>query len=433
MINKKILIIGSYPIKEARHGGQKRLEAIVDNYKSFIKEVKFTAVFHKATYPIFSLDDICLGQKSILDEVDNDPQYYELIIGDAPNRDIHARSYMAKLLLEYRPDILHIEQPYLYSGMKVLLDELNIHPFLIFGSENIEAPLKDQILKDSNYDQTKRTDIVSKVDAVERSFTKDASLVIAVSNSDEQAHKSMGARHCIVAPNGISKSKSSRKMSQYWTSYKKTAGVSKIVTFIGSGHPPNYKGFLELVGSDSSFLRNKNRIIIAGGVGEYFKITFKKTKENSLFWKKIDAVGFLDEGQLSGLIDTSDVIILPITSGGGSNLKTAEAILSGKKIVATSFAFRGFEYYLSLPNIYIADTPETFRQAINDALESLYVERKPKEIALAERVEWSNSLSSIKPAVQYLMIIHDLRAYFTKGKSKVKYFLKKVATKLRFS
>jgi hypothetical protein len=408
MINKKMLVIGSYPIKDARHGGQKRLEAIFEHYRGFIKEVRFSAVFHKATYPQFEMTDICLGQKEILDEIDKDPQYYELIIGEAPNKDIHTRSYMAQLLLEYQPDIIHIEQPYLYAGMKVLLQELGMRPFLIFGSENIEAPLKDEILQHSHYGAKKRKDIVSRVDGIERMFTREADLVVAVSKSDALIHKRMGAKRCVVASNGIKKNVPDHTIQKYWLRYKKAEGLDKTVVFIGSGHPPNYKGFLELIGNDSSFLRDGAKFIIAGGVGEYFKITYKEKEAHLRFWEKVNAVGFLEEDQLTGLIDTADLIILPIISGGGSNLKTAEAILSGKKIVATSFAFRGFEEYLSLPNIYIADTPDEFKVAINKALDEPYIHRSRQEVSLAERVQWSYSLGSIRPAIKYLLKIHDI-------------------------
>src|SRR4051794_36685524 len=114
-------------------------------------------------------------------------------------------------------------------------------------------------------------------------------------------------------------------------------------------------GFVEMVGKDSSFLPEGNKIVLAGGISEYFRATYQGQKYVK-FWKNILPLGFLSEEHLTGLLAQSDIILLPITSGGGSNLKTAEAILSGKKIVATNFAFCGFEKYARLPNIYIANS-----------------------------------------------------------------------------
>jgi hypothetical protein len=55
---------------------------------------------------------------------------------------------------------------------------------------------------------------------------------------------------------------------------------------------------------------------------------------------------------------------------GGSNLKTAEALISGLPVVGTSQAFRGFADFADLPHIAVADTPEAFAAGIRHALDS---------------------------------------------------------------
>ena len=47
-------------------------------------------------------------------------------------------------------------------------------------------------------------------------------------------------------------------------------------------------------------------------------------------------------------------MLLPITYGGGSNLKTAEALLTGHPIIATAKAFRGCEVFTDMPGMIIA-------------------------------------------------------------------------------
>jgi hypothetical protein len=61
-------------------------------------------------------------------------------------------------------------------------------------------------------------------------------------------------------------------------------------------------------------------------------------------------------------------VLLPINYGGGSNVKTAEAISAGCKIVATPHAFRGFEAFKTGTNIALADTSEEFCSALDAAL-----------------------------------------------------------------
>jgi hypothetical protein len=64
------------------------------------------------------------------------------------------------------------------------------------------------------------------------------------------------------------------------------------------------------------------------------------------------------------LIANAHALPLPIGYGGGSNVKTAEALAAGRPIVATGAAFRGFDEYRSLPSVTLADTPLAFEAAI---------------------------------------------------------------------
>ena len=62
------------------------------------------------------------------------------------------------------------------------------------------------------------------------------------------------------------------------------------------------------------------------------------------------------------------VVALPIATGAGSNLKTAEALTLGKRVVATSIAMRGFENFLDAEGLMIADDPIAFRARLGQAL-----------------------------------------------------------------
>lgn len=411
-IHKKLLVIAPFPIKEPRHGGQKRTQALVKYYKSIVSDVAFIAIFSKTAYPVYEETDICLGQKEVLDEIDAHPQRFDLLIGEAPDIDIHTRSYLAKALREYTPDIIHIEQPYLYKGLRVLLDELTMDPIIIFGSENAEAKLKSDILTSDVIEKTEALSIVESTTKVETDFTQEADLVVAVSAEDLDYHKALGSKTGVVASNGIAalKAPTTTALSK-WKSFKKKNTTESIVSFIGSSHPPNYTGYLKNVGDNSSFMPTRSKIVIAGGVSEYFK-TNMPSEENEAFWHKVYAAGFLSEDDLSALIVLSEIILLPISSGGGSNLKTAEAIISGKKVVATSFAFRGYERYITLPNIYIADSPKDFKKAIITALETPYISRSESDVKRANEIEWQQCLRPIEFALKKVILrkkIHTLK------------------------
>jgi glycosyltransferase involved in cell wall biosynthesis len=402
MIRKKLLVIAPYPITSPRHGGQKRTKALVDNYRSFVRDVKFVAIFHKASYPDFDIDDIPLGQIENLNLIDKRPYAMDQIIGKAIDNDRHVRSQFAKVLQDYQPDIIHVEQSFLYEGLSILLNELNLHPYLIFGSQNIEYKMKDAIYDGQAIPTKEKKELVDQTRKIEERFSKEASLVVAVSEGDASQLRQMGAKRVVIAPNGIEHAQPTKKALAYWDEFKRKQGIRHMIGFVGSGHPPNYTGFIDTVGLDTRFLPKGAKIVMAGGVSEYFKATYnyKNTKKHANLWVGVVPVGFLEEDILTGFIASCDVVLLPITSGGGSNLKTAEALLSGKKIVATDYAFRGFEAYLRLPNIWRANEKSEFQKILTDALRVSYIEPTSKERSLARRVGWTYSLKPLRIAVR---------------------------------
>jgi hypothetical protein len=79
---------------------------------------------------------------------------------------------------------------------------------------------------------------------------------------------------------------------------------------------------------------------------------------------RLALIGQVTDYALSCLIANAAGLLLPITFGGGSNLKTAEALVSGKRIVASPMAFRGFEDFASMPGLLFADNEADFGDAI---------------------------------------------------------------------
>lgn len=398
MINKKILVIAPYPIVAARHGGQKRVAAMVKKQSENFKSVKFVGIFHKPSYPDFTQDDIPLGQVSNLEAIDENPLAMDQIIGKSIDNDAHVRSHFAKVLIEYRPDIIQVEHVFLYDGLSVLLKELNMWPKLIYSSHNIEHVMKAEIYKELEVDKKTADLLVRDTGKLEERFSKQADLVIGVSKEDALLHKKMGAKNVIVIPNGISPLPAMKTRNSKYKAWKRDHKITKFVTFVGSGHPPNYQGIIRLIGLDTSFLPKDSRFVLGGGVSEYFRVKYPKNKYPNL-WKRLIATGPLEENELADLIEETDVFALPILSGGGSNLKTAEAILADKKIVATQYAFRGFEEYLKLPNVYIANDAHSFKQLIKQAIESPRIARTNNERLFAQKVEWEYCLAPMGPAM----------------------------------
>lgn len=402
MSSKKILIIATYPVKNPQHGGQKRTAAILETYNLLFNEVQFVAVFNKAGYKDYDSKDIPLSIKMTA-KANANPLTGDIICGQAIYEDSIVKKGMTKLLSRLNPDIIHLEQPYTYLGLKPLLKELGMAPKLIFGSQNVEGPMKREILENAGYDDGYIDKAVKIIDDVERELAHDCALLVACTEEDLAAHRKMGAKRVVLAMNGIAPIVADESDIQYWEAVKADAGINKAALFVASAHPPSITGFLDVIGKGVGFLEREERIFMAGSVSDHFVEIIKPANINiadATFWSRVYPCGRLSEGRLTALLKTSDCILLPITEGGGSNLKTAEAIAADKKIVTTSYALRSFEWIKEFPNVWVADTKQDFQRAIKDSFHADFKQRTEQQREKARTVYWDYRLNDLKEEVK---------------------------------
>jgi len=395
MINKRILIISTYPIENPIHGGQKRARAIFDFYVNIFNKVKFISIYSPLHFKDIGVNDLLITSKTVIKDMENNPLSSDLVIGEAIYKDESIRRKLEKIIIEYMPDIIQIEQIYPWAGLELILKKLKIKPKIIYSSHNIEHEMKYSMFSESKIIGWEK--IVKKIKKLELEIIQSADLVFAVSKNDAVKLRIFGAKKICIIPNGISKINPTKEAIEHWNHFAKLRNIDKLVTFVASAHLPNLTGFIELVGLKLEYIPKDTRIMLAGGISNYLQQELSKLNNvNINFWNNAEPLGYLSEDNLTALIDASYVILLPITSGGGSNLKTAEAILSGKKIVSTDLAFRSFEKYKKLPNIYFANDAESFRKKILLAVNEDMVARTNKEIKLANTVQWKNCFSGLE-------------------------------------
>lgn len=403
MAKKSILIINTFPIAQPQTGGQKRQAAIVESYQSVFDTVRYVGVFFKGYYKQYSKWDIPLPAE-LTAEVHNKPHLVDVTCCNAIYENPDVKQKMTKILREMKPDIIQIEQAFPYLGMKRLLEELDMHPKLVFSSHNVEAPMKREILEGVGMPRAEIDAAVKLIDDIELELTRKSSLVIACTEADRKYYEKHGAKRTVLARNGMAPIQTTEIDKTHWKKYFADRGVNKTALFVASAHPPNWIGFTDMVGMGMGFMPFDTRIVLAGGVCDYFE---QLTKEEyspyyTTFWQRVIAAGRPSDTSLGALIKLSDVIILPITEGGGSNLKTAEAILANKAIVATPHAFRSFEDLQNLPNVYIAEDKKAFQAAIRQAMQTELVSRTASEQKKAESVLWENCLHNAVEEVSKL-------------------------------
>jgi hypothetical protein len=390
-----VVLFSTYPIQKPQHGGQVRAKALADAYKQAGFEVHSLAVYVAEAY---SADRV--GPLDIAFDA-QDPRWH----GSPHTTDFMSGLFAAKDEPTYRKirgslpariDLLHLEQPWLLP----LVERLRTEPRcanskLVYGSQNIEEPLKRAALSQG---RGQDEDLLGKIHDLEVNAVRGATLVFAASRADQAALERMGAKQVVYAPNGTSPWQASEERLEYW---RARLPKEPWALFIGSAHPPNIQGFFDWCGDSLAFLSPISRLVLAGTASGEILRSVRLGKWSSLNESRIMVLGALDEPDLAAVKALASVYLLPISQGGGSNLKTAEAIFSCRPVVGTRVSFRDYERFMQSPEIEIADTAAEFRKAVAKRLAS----PRPKLGTVDEArrtLLWSNCLANAMAAARDL-------------------------------
>ncbi|WP_198023843.1 glycosyltransferase [Chelativorans sp. J32] len=292
-------------------------------------------------------------------------------------------------------DLIVLEEPWFGPAVLRLRKDGHTSAPIIFNSYNVEYIAKANILRETDLDSKKYT---QQIKAVERSLVRRAAVCTVVTENDADLYSKFGGSEIVIAPNGTIR----RKMSHLkGVRYHGIDPNSEYALFVGSAHPPNVAGFRELILESLEALQSHQRIVVAGNVCDPLYQIVVGSERPRICRDRLSLVGQVSEFELSALIANASAILLPITYGGGSNLKTAEALVSGKVVVGTRQAFRGYEAYLDAPGVILADTLPDFKAAVRRALDATRSE--PIVRSGVEELLWCSTLQPIASAAQRLL------------------------------
>lgn len=395
-----VLVLGSYPVTEPRHGGQVRLSQIVEAYRTRGMRVT-TATFYPghAAYRSRKLGpaDVPLRIEDLQSWRGQVAPFIEdLASGEMVAQ--NARSIDALELHAGPVDIIHLEQPWLLPVVLRLKERRHIGSFrLVYGSQNIEWRLKQAIF--AQYQTPDMEPIVAAIQALERNCAQLADIVAAVTEDDARELQSWTGSPVLLAANGIAPWRADPGHVKPW---RARLGADPLALYVASAHPPNIQGFCDACGECLAPLAPTHRIVIAGGVAEHIIRSPWYRAWEPLNARRLEAVGVVSDESLSALRELAHTFVLPVTSGGGSNLKTAEALYARRHVVATPMAMRGFESMLDLPGLVVAQPGRDFVQAVARSLEAPLPSHDPATRARLESLTWGRTLQALCDAVECL-------------------------------
>lgn len=397
--SKKVLLMSTYPIKGALTGGPLRVKAILEEYKKHFKSVSHVAVFSRYHHPAgYEPTDIAV-RGDLAQATRYAPDTSDYLIGKAIATDKELRARVVAYIEQLHPDIIQIEQMFCWIGLKDAIKDLSYSPQITYSSHNIEWSMKKELLEGLGYKREDIAQMIEDIKSAEYDLASKASAVFAVTKADGESLVAMGAKSYTLARNGVFPLNAQEKDIEYWRAYFAQRGIEQIAVFIGSAHPPNIQGFKEMIGFGLGFLKRNQAIVLAGDVGTNIMDNLdRQDAQQFTSLRRLISVGRLSHPRLQGLLSYAHTILLPITEGGGSNLKTAEAIASRKPVVATAKAYRSFDEFKDAPQVLLADTRQKFKDSIRRSFEENNVTKLDSKVDV-NSVLWS---ACLKPMSQKL-------------------------------
>jgi hypothetical protein len=231
------------------------------------------------------------------------------------------------------------------------------------------------------------------VSELEKQAALEADVLLSVTQADLDYFALTGSKaKLVLAPNA------SRPLIQephLGNSIISDLGLCRYALFIGSNHPPNVHGFLKILGDSLEYIHPDFQIVCVGGASIGILKHFDSLEDRTLPLSRVRLLVNLANNEIDQLRTEASVILLPILDGGGSNLKTAEALLSPTKILATTHSFRGFEAYSTSPGVYISKSTNDFRKVLAMISRSHKDEEVVRSQFDEQPLTWNGSLSKI--------------------------------------
>lgn len=305
----------------------------------------------------------------------------------------HAQAISAHLS-KIGADLVILEHPFLIEVVHAAIEPLGIP--LVYSAANIEYRLLRE-LERFVFDWKRRTDRWEEVREFERRACEIAAAVTAICAHDQQVLRDEFGVEAVLVPNG-----SLIADHPLPTASPPTHRLGQPVDFAvaGSAYWPNTEGLAKIASPSLAFLPPTTRIHVAGSMANEILRERSVDRKHSANASRLVLRGFLSADELVATFHAARAILVPIFTGEGSNLKTADALASGRPVILTERATRGYEDVIADDDegvTVVADADE-FRAAMSAALRS---ERSgPVGTNRHRALRWSARVSPLADTVE---------------------------------
>ena len=376
-----ILILSTYPEDNPLNGGQSRVSKIKEYYINQNCNVDIIGINASRDYKQ-SLNFIPIPDEQLLKKRSkNFGGITDYLIGELSVSNKVLRKKLFKKIT-FVPDIIQCEHPWFFRFSQYIKKEFFHDAKLIYSSHNNEHKLKKSLLKD----KIERR-LLNDIKNIEINAIKKADYIITVSRNNKKFIQKYNKKNIILAPNGA---------SSFTRNKKKSFIPKKYCLFFGSEYKPNVEGFFTMFDGPFGSLNSNQDLVIAGNVS-YAIATDKRFTLNPNLANRAKILGRLSRTELNNLINNSHCIVIPITTGDGTSLKTAEALVSENYVVSTSEGMRGFsEFCGKKSGVYLANDAIAFKKNIYKIMKLRKLQLPLNEKIKRKKLYWECCLAPLK-------------------------------------
>lgn len=386
----RILGLGTYPIQKPVHGGQRRVAAFKNFYEREGIQYTYASIYNEAHYPASNV-----GQHDCPLDTSKTELWLTNVIGDVMSgrqgaSDPATFRQFSALAERMAPGALQLEHPFMWPVAKRLRQSAGSRkPLLIYSSHNVEAPLKRAILASWGISSELRNKICSEIEQMEAEIVREADLIVCVSEADREYYRSelSSLSPVVIVRNGADRP--DRCAPPCPPDALSRFHDRPYLMTVSSSHVPNIEGLCHYVIEHGVFcVPPIPSFAICGGIAGPVRDHPEYQRYLAANSKRVQFFADISNAELSAIKQSCHGVFLPIRSGGGTNLKTAEALALGKWVVASSTALRGFETFLSAEGAVIADTPADFRRAMREVLQRPRLELTERSRVARDALYW---------------------------------------------
>jgi len=384
-----ILLISSYSFSEPFHGGQVRVSNIANFYKKIGCKVQ--------SIGILSSDDYLLEKgfisrpsiKELSKVIENYSNFEDYIVGYIAARQKKYFDLLFSKIL-FKPDIIQLEHPWFIDFALKIKSKFFNNSKIVYSSHNNEYHLKKKLI------DSFLSDALRSIRSIEIKALSKADYVISVSENNKKYNDKFSTSPSIIIQNGTNEINFKKK--DIPKAFLKLTG--KYALFFGSSYKPNLDGFFYYLTDYFGSIPPDKYLVIAGDI--YYEILKdERFKKLQFIHNKTIILGRVNRNILNFLIKSSHSILLPLHTGDGTSLKTAEAIYSKKYIIGTPVSLRGFESFNKSSQILLSRSPVDFKKNLLESFRLKPIKLSEKEIIIRNNLLWKNCLKPLSKKIIY--------------------------------